>query len=153
MEKEMTLAQALKLKNKIVSKINKLTGDVTKYNYGVAGKTRPVDVEEAMNQRDLVTYDLVTLKTAINAVNASIQKDIYELAELKGYIALHNTLRNCDSDRYYDRNDEAVEYDMIINISRIDNCIEHAQEEVEAAQDRIDTFNHTTKITVDLKAV
>jgi hypothetical protein len=69
------------------------------------------------------------------------------------HIALHNTLRNCDSDRYYDRNDEAVEYDMIINISSIDNCIEHAQEEVEAAQDRIDTFNHTTKITVDLNTV
>jgi hypothetical protein len=153
MEKEMTLAQALKLKNKIVSKINKLTGDIFKYNYDLANKERPIDVRKAMDTRRALVEDLITLKSAINTANVAIQKDIYQLAEYKGWITLYASLRNYDNGRYSSRNEATVEYDFVWTIGELDTLTDLDQGLIDDIQDRIDTFNHTTKITVDLKAV
>src|SRR5262249_20814313 len=81
---EITLAKALKVKNRLAGRRAKVQADIQAYNSIPEGQAGQVNVPAFMKAREELVGALVSLKTAINDANREVQRDIYELAEKKG---------------------------------------------------------------------
>ena len=71
----ITLAKALKLKNRVAGKVAKLTQTVQTYNSTQEAAER-IDVRAAFEQRADLVRRLTDLKHAIARTNAPIQRDL-----------------------------------------------------------------------------
>lgn len=83
----ISLAKALKLKNRQVAKIQKLQGIVTTHNSRLVGGSEEFDVAASLAELRNATEALVKLKAAISLANAPIQETIYRIGELKSHIS------------------------------------------------------------------
>ena len=83
---QITLAKALKEKNRIVGEINKLWTLVSKENSCWETHTRSIDVKETMKTVDFLTEKLIELKTKIGKANEGILEYMYSLEECKNLI-------------------------------------------------------------------
>jgi hypothetical protein len=80
---EITLAKALKVKNRLTGRLAKVQADIQAYNSVPQGQAGQVNVPALMQAREELVGALVALKTAINDANREAQRDIYLLAEKK----------------------------------------------------------------------
>ena len=62
----MTIAQALKEKNKKVAKITKLWQKISSYNSVIEGSEKPYDVEKLWEEYNQAITELIDLKTRIH---------------------------------------------------------------------------------------
>ena len=80
---EITLAKALKVKNRLTGRLAKVQADIQAYNSVPEGQAGQVNVPALMWTREELVGALVGLKTAINDANREAQRDVYDLAEKK----------------------------------------------------------------------
>jgi hypothetical protein len=80
---EITLAKALKIKNRLAGRLAKAQADIQAYNSVPQGQADQVNVPALMQARAELVGALVGLKAAINDANREAQRDIYDLAEKK----------------------------------------------------------------------
>ena len=80
---EITLAKALKVKNRLTGRLARVQADILAYNSVPQGQAGQVNVPALMKTRDELVGALVALKAAINDANREAQRDIYDLAEKK----------------------------------------------------------------------
>ena len=149
----VTLAKALKLKNRLAGRVTKLTQDVQNYN-SVQDGAEAVDVRARFAERAAVVGQLAELKAAISRANLPIQKAIFELAERKAEVALLaalNTKHGVYKEGYPTGGD--VTYLAQLRKADVDELVGKLEAETDRIQDRLDTFNHTTVIEVDRAAV
>src|SRR5215469_13305263 len=83
---EITLAKALKLKNRLTGRLARVQADIQAFNSVPAGQADQVNVPALMQTREELVGALVSLKTAVNDANREVQRDIYDLAEKKGAV-------------------------------------------------------------------
>ena len=141
-----TIAQALKEKNKKIANIQKLWQRIRSYNSVVDGAERPYDIEETYAAVLRETESLVNLKTSIHQASAQVRREIFYLSELKAmvqHIRSINTTRGQIRDRY---SDSTVAQTAIFGVDWQDSEIERIEAEIEAIQEKLDQFNHTTNI-------
>jgi hypothetical protein len=72
---EITLAKALKVKNRQTGRLAKVQADIQAYNSVPAGQADQVNVPSLMQTRAELVGALVALKTAINDANREAQRD------------------------------------------------------------------------------
>lgn len=84
---KMTIAQGLKLKNKLATRLREIDTQIRANNVYEQGETPPYDVTELMKERTEVSNRLINLKTAISIANVPVVGLIFNQAELKGYVA------------------------------------------------------------------
>jgi len=150
---KVTLAKALKLKNRFASKISEVSSNISAYNSVIEGQERPLDVNALMEKRAKLVDAVINLKTAINAANAPIQTTIYLLAELKSDAAF---LKGIDTTagKQVDRGswgteDKIYEKTTVVDFSTVQGLIEQAEADIDANQDKLDKHNHTVEVDVD----
>jgi hypothetical protein len=80
---QITLAKALKIKNRLVGRLAKVQADIQAFNSVPEGQAGQVDVPALVQNREALVEAIVGLKTAINDANREAQRDIYALAEKK----------------------------------------------------------------------
>ena len=142
----MTVAQALKQKNKLVVELKKQYEIAKKFNSIEAGNPRRYSVQDALDKAAELTVQLIQLKTKIHLANAPIYGDIFRMAELKGRV---KELRKISTDegkqegRYGGTPSEKV---VEINIAEIDSMISTLESSIEEIQSRLDFHNATTQI-------
>jgi len=143
----MKLYQALKEKNKLVGDLNKLWKKVSSNNSVMVGNTPDYDVKELLQQINTKTDALVSLKTSINTANHPIQKDIFELAELKSKLAKYTAIdtRNGKHSISY-REDVMAEFVATITVQNVDAMIVHFTDKIDRLQEILDNYNHKTDI-------
>jgi hypothetical protein len=73
---EITLAKALKVKNRLTGRLAKVQADIQAYNSVPAGQADQVNVPALMQTRAELVGAQVALKTAINDANREAQRDI-----------------------------------------------------------------------------
>ncbi|MBY0514494.1 MAG: hypothetical protein K2P78_11350 [Gemmataceae bacterium] len=146
---QITLAKALKLKNRLAGRVAKLTADVTTYNSVQQGTERP-DVRAKFEERAGLVRRLTDLKAAIAQANAPVQRAIFELAELKAEVALFTGL-NTKHGTFQEGYPTAgpVTYAAEFRKADADRMVEILETRIDALQDRLDGFNTSTTITVD----
>lgn len=150
---QISLAKALKEKNKLVHEMNKAFQRVQSNNSFIKENKDNVNYDskkELDNFLNLKTQ-LVNLKTKISLANAPIQSLIYSLSEHKATINNLNSISTNKGQviggRFSDVEGK-VEYDAIITKLEIDTMISDYEKKVEDIQDQIDTFNHVTQIEI-----
>jgi hypothetical protein len=145
---KITLAKALKVKNQVAGKINRLSGEVQRYNVVLPENKDKQDVGGKFAKLCILTNKLIDLKASISAANAPIQRDIYALAEKKGFLSFLQNL-NCDADVRRGYNNELIENYAHIGREEVDKLITVFERDIIELQDKLDNFNALTKIEVD----
>jgi hypothetical protein len=147
---EITLAKALKLKNRLSGRLAKVQNDIQTYNSVPEGQADQVSVPGLVQTREELVGALVSLKTAINEANREVQRDIYELAEKKAtaqFLAGLNT-RHGPQPPGYPATVE-VHYVAALKKADVDALVARLEGEIDQLQDKLDHFNHVHRIEVD----
>jgi hypothetical protein len=146
----ITLAKALKVKNRLTGRLAKVQADIQAYNSVPEGQADQVNVTALMTTREELVGALVRLKTAINDANREAQGDIYDLAEKKAqaqFLAGVN-IRHGPQPPVYPSTVE-VTYVAALKKADVDALVLRLENEIDQLQDRLDQFNHDRRIEVD----
>ena len=157
--KPVSLAQALKHKNRLAGKIARLRSIVERDNSRRESHPIRADVRKAFEESVACARELAALKGSISAANAGVTDGscgIYGKlnlqAELRGLITFLNAL-NCKEGETTERvgflsRDEAtrVVFIAVITKDEVDRLVSEHQTEIERLQDEIDQFNAATHI-------
>ncbi len=147
---QVTLAKALKLKNRQVQKVKDLQGRIEASNSYLQGSEPDFDAVAMFAQLKAETATLWKIKSAINEANAPIQSSIYEMAETKGLIAF---LKGLDTKRgksvmnYMSITPQEFTAQITASDAKVE--IERLEARIDDLQDTLDGFNAATKIDLD----
>ena len=147
---QVTLAKALKLKNRQVQKVNDLRSRIEVSNSYLEGSEPDFDAVALLAELKAETSKLWRLKSAINEANAPIQSAIYELAETKGMITFLkelNTKRGKAIVSYMSM--EPQEYTAQITASDAKAEVERLEARIDDLQDSLDSFNASSTVEID----
>ena len=153
---QITLAQALKEKNRLAGEISRLWGLFQQENSCQEDHTRSIDVAKTLQTIEHYTAKLVELKTKIGTANAGNLKNMYLLEEAKNRMAkLNGTNASEDSERAYIRNDgyTYIKRSAVFNEARLLEMKRKLQIECNALQDKLDAYNALHKIEFDTPLV
>ena len=146
---EITLAKALKVKNRLTGRLAKVQADIQAYNSVPEGQADQVNVPVLTQTREELVGALVSLKTAINEANREAQRDIYDLAEKKAtaqFLSGLSTRHGPQPPEY--PNTTEVTYVAALKKAEVDTQVARLEKEIDQLQDRLDQFNHDRKIEV-----
>jgi len=149
--KKITLAKALKEKNKLVKKILGSQHLLNETNSVIKGNNRDFQPAALLNNLKSDTDKLVRLKSAINKANLPINQLIIRTAENKSIIAFLkklDTKAGKSAERY--SREMPIEYDAAITGRMVLEEIAKLEAEIERNQEEIDAFNHATEVEVAL---
>ena len=149
----ITLAKALKLKNRLAGKVAKLTATVQTYN-STQGTAEQIDVRAAFAERADLVRRLTDLKAAVARANAAIQRDIFDLAEMKAettLLAALNTKHGTVLEGYPTAGQ--VTYVAQFRKADVDAMTDALEGRIDALQDKLDTYNAQTLVAVDAVTV
>lgn len=142
----MTIKQALKEKNKIVTEIKSLYDVARSYNSIEEGNPRRYSVKGSLERANELTKKLVELKTKIHRANAPVYDKIFLMAELKMRAKLIKTM-GCEEGKVNERYGSIVSVKEVeINVSERDQIVKDLELEIEKLQDILDVHNATTSI-------
>ena len=147
---EITLAKALKIKNRLAGRLAKAQADIQAYNSVPQGQADQVNVPALVQAREELVRALVALKAAVNDANREVQRDIYDLAEKRAtaqFLAGVNT-RHGPQPAVYPSTTE-VSYVAALKKADVDGLVARLEQEIDRLQDRLDQFNHDRRIEVD----
>jgi hypothetical protein len=143
-ENKMTIAQALKLKNKTTAKLSKLWQrfhESNSYEVGHDPTYFASDLWEEINQ---VTSELILLKAKIHEASAPVRADIFHMSELKTTV---QRLRGLSTNKgTVTRFDTVTTYSCVYDGLWKDTQLETIENKIEELQEKLDTFNHTVTI-------
>ena len=147
---EITLAKALKVKNRLAGRLAKAQADIQAYNSVPEGQADQVNVPALMQAREELVGALVGLKAAINDANREAQRDIYLLAEKKATAQFLAGLctRHGPQPPVYPSTIE-VTYVAALKKADVDALLVRLEKEIDQLQDKLDQFNHGRKVEVD----
>jgi hypothetical protein len=142
----MTIAQALKEKNKKVTALQKLWEKIQKYNSIAEGAERPYSTANLYSQIGEISSELIFLKTRIHAASEPVRADIFALSEFKN-IAQRIKNTDCSSGTVTERYSSTTLNKVAeLNINWQDHELASIEDKIEAIQEKLDKFNHTTDI-------
>ncbi|CAB4159551.1 hypothetical protein UFOVP699_287 [uncultured Caudovirales phage] len=142
----MTIAQALKEKNKKISKLQSLWDRLHRYNVVTEGEERPYSSKDTWEEISKLTTDIVVLKTKIHTASEPVRSKIFMLSELKNK-AIRLKGLSTNSGTHRDRYSEATIVSIPeFNVLWKDREVEQIESDIEKIQEDLDKFNHTTEI-------
>ncbi len=147
---DISLAKALKIKNRLTGRLAKIQGDIQTFNSVSEGQAGQIDVPDLMKAREALVASLVNLKTAINDANRETQRDIYDLAEKKAsvqFLSSLSTLHGRQPALYPSTTD--IIYFASFKKCDLDALIVTLEREIDHLQDKLDQFNQSCRIKID----
>ena len=143
----ITLAQALKEKNRIIGEISKLWALVNRENSCWEIHKRSISVIETMKTINFYTEKLIELKTKIGKANEGNLQNMYALDEYKSQISKLNNLDTSEDIRYRGIKDDIMEVRSAeITAADVIEQVKQLQLKCNQLQDAIDAYNATHKI-------
>lgn len=150
---EMTLAKALKHKNRVAQRLARISDDIRANNSILSVNEQEVDIKALDRMRLEVMNHLVALKTAIHRASDKVRDKIFLLAELKGSVRFYQSIDTQHGKRQsnrYGSGDEFVEHKAVIRREDVDRLVAELEEKIDNIQDQLDEFNSTVRITLDI---
>ena len=152
----ITLAKALKCKNRLVERIRKVDGDIQQCNSRPAGAEKPVDVRALYGLRRDLFNKLVELKCKIMFANGPIWQQIFTLSETKATITFLQGVTTTHGKnfatfgRYAPSATEVFDYEADLKKTEVDQIIRELETKIDVLQDEIDQHNYATKIDFEM---
>lgn len=149
MKKTVSIARALKEKNRVAGRIAKARGTITSKNSRREGEISKIDLTAVIDEEAQLVNRLIEIKTRIAEANHEIIGKIVELGEIKGRIAWLKELGTFEGGKSdcYGRD---VQYLATIDESAKDRLLRRLQQRVEALQDEIDEHNGSRRIEIEI---
>jgi len=144
----MKLYKALKLRKGLLGEIVKLKQQIKEKNSYLIGSKNAENFDMQKNYEMLLSKidELTSLKYVIGEANREIQHKIYVMGEYKALIAFWNEVPVVEGTQEARYGEAIREYNIHFNEIKRNNIIAEFQKRVDALQDEIDVFNHTTEI-------
>jgi hypothetical protein len=142
----MTIAQALKEKNKIAAKLQKLWGRLQTNNSVIDGTNRVYDPNELLKEIDESTQKLIELKTKIHIASNDVRSKIFRMSELKNYTTKLREVCVKDGPVRERYESNVLLMNAVFKADEIDMLLESTEAEIEKTQEELDVFNHQTSI-------
>ena len=150
----VTLARALKEKNRIAGKLRKAQELVKKENRKAAGSPRSVDVAATLAEAERLSALLAAVKAAIAKANDGIVETIVELEETKSLLAFIGSV-NADDEVEVERDYRGTverRWDVAVRQPELLAKTAALQERADVLQDKLDEYNAATRVDLpDLK--
>lgn len=146
---EISLARALKLKARLAGRLAKLDSDFENYNSLPAGTDRP-DLKVLYVERNALVARIVELKVALNAVNQSMQRTIFELGEAKSLVALLSRTSTKHGKVVEGYQGTETEYTAQFRKGDVDREVRRLEGVIDRLQEQLDAFNHRAQIGIDV---
>jgi hypothetical protein len=143
----MTLAKALKQKNRLAQKINKLQQEIQRENSVQIDDPRKIKVEDLMVELKEKVLQLIKLKIAIFIASTPMRENILTLSELKSEIVFLQGISTREG-KISEYGDTVVEYSAAFDKLYIRDRVGQCENEIDKIQDELDTFNHTTTVEI-----
>jgi hypothetical protein len=151
--KTMTIARALKEKNRIAGRLNTVRTRIANYNScEITNNKRPFDIEELFQENKKLEENLVAIKAGISRANAGIVDKINKLGEIKAEITWLNNVSTREgkyTENGYGGKIER-EFTAVISANKIVQETEALQKECEDLQDEIDAYNASHSVDIEL---
>ena len=152
--KKMTIARALKEKERISRRLARATELFMSVNCVRAGEPREVDAKEAYEAMQKIRRRHVAMKKAIAVANAGVSPILAEMLAVKAELAFYTNLGRCKEVEFVDtwvddedgekvRKRERIVYDSFINDKMRREIMEKLTERIDDLQDEVDDFNAT----------
>jgi hypothetical protein len=145
---EITLARALKLKNRLAGRLARLDSDFENYNSLPAGTDRP-DLKALYADRNSLVARLIELKVALNLANQPMQRTIFELGEAKSLVALLTKTSTKHGKVVEGYHGTEIDYTAQFRKGDIDREVRRLEVVIDRLQEQLDAFNHRTAIGID----
>lgn len=148
-----SVAKSLKIKNRLVGRLNKIQDDIQSYNSVLQEQEGKVDVPLLAKQRDEIAECLIVLKTRIMIANQKIQEDLIRLGELKSKLSWIKEIPIRDGKERHGYQNTEVVWVATMKKKDIDTEVKRLELAIDSIQDRVDEFNHSTKIEIDQRTL
>ena len=148
----VTIARALKEKNRVAGRLAKARELVGAENSQDKSVPRGVDVAAMYDLAKMLRNRLIAIKSAIAEANKPIVSKIIELDEIKSEIAFLNGL-DVKEGKFVTTNYGTrieSEIDAIISKQQALDEVAALQVRADRIQDELDEFNATTKVEIEL---
>ncbi len=142
------LAKALKLQKRLAGRYSETVSNISSYNSVLEEQKGKVDIEKLIAQRDAISAALIDLKVALYKGNKGIQKELYTLAEKKGEADMYRSLNTRSGIERHGYQNTTVTYVATITKAMADAKVRQLESEMDALQDTVDAYNHSTKIEI-----
>jgi hypothetical protein len=142
----MNVKQALKVKNKLVTELKAQYQILQKYNSIEEGNPRRYSMVDSFAKIQSLSSELVELKARIHTANQPVYQQIFELAELKGFVKELKKVPT-DEGKQTERYGSVQSIKVVeLNIVDIENRVGELQDKIEALQNELDIHNANTQI-------
>lgn len=152
MKKQVSIARALKEKNRVAGRLAKAREIIQQENSKDKSLPRRVDVEATYAEAKMLEARLVAIKSAIAQANNPIVAKIIELDELKSEIAFLNGL-NVKEGRFEEvsyGNKIVRDIEAVVGQARVLAEVAELQKRADVLQDALDEFNASTKVEIEI---
>lgn len=152
-QKSVTLARALKEKNRVAGVLATLRNQIASDNSRDEESPRDVEVEAAFSEALRVEQRLIEIKTAIAEANKEIVGVIVTLEETKSEIAWLSSLdTTCYNRRVVTMGEERIhKVDAVITGPRKIALLKDLQKRANALQDQLDDYNSSHRIVIEVE--
>jgi len=142
----MNVKQALKVKNKLVTELKAQYQILQKYNSIEEGNPRRYSMVDSFAKIQSLSSELVELKARIHTANQPVYQQIFELAELKGFVKELKKVPT-DEGKQTERYGSVQSVKVVeLNIVDIENRVGELQDKIEELQNELDIHNSNTQI-------
>jgi len=147
---QVTLAKAMKVKNRLAGRLARLTVQIQQTNSVIEGQPQP-DVLALWRQREEMVESLLRLKAALSLATSRIQHLLLQMQEKKATITLLQGLntRDGDSGQVHYGTTQKVIYRAAIKQDNVKEWVEKLEQEIDALQDEVDAYNAQTRIDLE----
>lgn len=152
MKKMVTIARALKEKNRVAGRLAKARQTVGAENSKEKRVPRKVDVASVRDEARALAERLIAIKAAIAVANEPIVGKIIELDEVKSAISWLNGL-NVREGVFEEANyggSVVNEFEAAIGKDDVIKQVDALQRRADDLQDALDEFNASTKVEIEI---
>lgn len=144
---QINLCRALKLKNRLASRLSRLDQLLVQHNSSVKDHSE-YDAKRLYSQRMILSEKLVGLKLEISKANMQVQQQIYEIAECKALCRTLNEVNTSHGPHSVGYGEPVQYFEAQFRKPDIQKEIRKVEREIDRIQDELDSYNYTTKISI-----
>ena len=148
----MTLAKALKVKNRLIGQLNSLREQATAHNNGRSDLTTSINIQDVWTELEEVKSRLIDLKGKVAVATAPISPKLVQMAELKSElkfieeISVHEGTLDIG---YGATTPKVVTWLPYLTEVAKAKKMKELKEQIASTQDEVDEFNAATKINFE----
>lgn len=149
---QITLARALKYKNRVIERMRKVEDDMRANNSILEGGEREYDPRKLLEERLMLEEHLLDLKMRLDEANAPVKEAIVRMQELKARLAFLQSIPTGHGKQQRHRNlygqEGEVVFEAVVRKPDIDKMVVDVNRELDELQESLDKHNNIQSIEV-----